>query len=84
MLTIISKPGSHVATVTLHSYVTDANKTNEKVATMLPLILGQRSCFCITRTAKGWKIFHHTITRVCDHLGTSFWCLSPFFMFLTQ
>ena len=38
MLTIISRPSSHVATVTLHSYVTDANKTNEKVATMLPLI----------------------------------------------
>ena len=72
MLTIISRPSSHVATVTLHSYVTDANKTNEKVATMLLLTLGQRSCFRNVNSYiyKGWKIFHHTITRVCDHLGT--------------
>jgi hypothetical protein len=38
MMTIISRPSSHLATVTLHSHVTNNNKTNEKVATVLPLI----------------------------------------------
>jgi hypothetical protein len=46
MLIITSRPSSHDATVTLHSYVTDANKPNKKVATMLPSTIGQRSCFC--------------------------------------